>query len=311
MGVVTREITVGPQSVEILGYNTHFEEAQSSLQCYLKSDALVICGQIDRPIDATHLLVTFEIPEQLPKAALDFYANNDIDGTLFLPNAFLASAVKLGAAPALCHPHIGSHEHSAFGFPFQPILFESIRNLLFHVPMWFTMFLLMGIAIFQALRNLASGNPLFDLMAHQAIKTGLLFCVLGLITGSLWARFTWGSWWVNDPQLNGALVTFLIYSAYLILRNSIEDEEKRARISGIYSIFAFAMLVTLLMILPRYSESLHPGQSGNPGFNTYDLDSSLRLVFYPAVIGWMLLGYWIYNLNVRLGRIQKHIHDEA
>jgi heme exporter protein C len=92
----------------------------------------------------------------------------------------------------------------------------------------------------------------------------------------------------------------LTYLAYLVLRNSIEDEEKRARVSAVYNIFSFPVFVVLIFVLPRLTDSLHPGNGGNPGFNSYDLDNRLRLVFYPAVIGWTLLGFWISNIATRI-----------
>jgi heme exporter protein C len=121
-----------------------------------------------------------------------------------------------------------------------------------------------------------------------------------LLTGSLWARNTWGAWWVNDAKLNGAAASMLVYFAYLILRSSIEDEQKRARISAVYSIFSFTLMLVFIMILPRLTDSLHPGNGGNPGFSKYDLDSNMRTVFYPAIIGWTLLGAWITELETRI-----------
>jgi heme exporter protein C len=86
---------------------------------------------------------------------------------------------------------------------------------------------------------------------------------------------------------------------------------KRARVSAVFNLFAFVMMVILLMVLPRFSESLHPGKGGNPAFNKYDLDSSLRTVFYPAVIGWILLGHWIYTLRYRYTQLQHQWEEEA
>ena len=148
-------------------------------------------------------------------------------------------------------------------------------------------------------------------MASQAASTGMLVGALGLITGSIWAKYTWGAWWVADTKLNGAAITMLIYLAYFILRGSIDDMEKRARIAAVYNIFAYIMLIVFLMILPRMSDSLHPGNGGNPGFNAYDLDRNMRFVFYPAVIGWILLTVWIFTLKVRLEKIiQKILKNE-
>ncbi len=185
------------------------------------------------------------------------------------------------------------------------ILNESIRNLYFHVPMWFGMVLILGLSVFHSIGYLRTPLMSNDDKAVTAAHTGILFGGLGLVTGMAWARVTWGDWWVNDPKLNGAAISMLIYCAYLVLRNSLEDEGQRARISAIYNIFAFATLVPLLFILPRLTDSLHPGNGGNPGFNQYDLDSDLRLVFYPAVIGWALLGLWLTQLNVRLRRLER------
>ncbi|QHT68625.1 cytochrome c biogenesis protein CcsA [Rhodocytophaga rosea] len=189
------------------------------------------------------------------------------------------------------------------------ILNESIRNLYFHVPMWFGMLLILGISVFYSIKYLQKPSIESDDMAVYAAHTGILFGMLGLATGMAWARFTWGAWWVNDPKLNGAAIAMLIYMAYLVLRGSLEDEQQRARISAIYNIFAFATLVPLLFILPRLTDSLHPGNGGNPGFSSYDLDSRMRMVFYPAVIGWGLLSVWITQLSVRLKKLQRRSEE--
>jgi heme exporter protein C len=155
----------------------------------------------------------------------------------------------------------------------------------------------------------ASQSELHDLRAEASVQVGMAFGVLGLITGSLWARFTWGAWWVDDPQLNGAMVTVLVYAGYLILRSTVENKRLKARLSAVYNLFAFVILIILLMVLPRFTESLHPGKGGNPGFNSYDLDSSLRMVFYPAVIGWMLLGIWMYRVRLATAALNQKLQQ--
>ena len=187
--------------------------------------------------------------------------------------------------------------------PRQVILYESIRNLYFHVPMWFSMIFLFLISFYYSIRHLSNGNMQEDHKAVELVNVGIIFGILGTLTGSLWAKYTWGAWWTNDVKLNGAAISMLIYFAYLILRGSIEEEEKRARISAVYNIFAFVLLIVFIGILPRMTDSLHPGNGGNPGFNNYDLDNNMKLVFYPAVIGWILLGMWIYDLRLRMRKI--------
>lgn len=196
-----------------------------------------------------------------------------------------------------------------FGFPNRPNLYETIRNLFFHVPIWFAMMFMAAMSVFYSFRYLRKNNINDDLIAENYNKLAVLLGFLGLITGSMWARFTWGDWWVFDIKLNGAAMTVLIYVAYLVLRSSISDEIQKAKISSAYSIFAFFMMILFVMIVPRIYDSLHPGNGGNPGFNTYDLDSTLRMVFYAAVLGWMGLSLWISQLMIRYKKIKTH-YDE-
>ncbi len=188
--------------------------------------------------------------------------------------------------------------------PRLPILHESIRNLFFHVTMWFSMLIMMIASVVYGIRFLRSGSIKDDIKAEKCVQSGIFLGILGLLTGSIWAKYTWGAWWVNDPKLNGAAASMLVYLAYIILRGSMDDEHKRARISAVYSIFAFTMRIVFIMILPRLTDSLHPGNEGNPGFGAYDLDSGMRTVFYPAVIGWALLAAWITEIRVRMKYIQ-------
>jgi len=189
------------------------------------------------------------------------------------------------------------------------IVQESVRNQFFHVSMWFSMMILLTTSLIFSIRYLAKSKMKFDGIAEEFAYMGIILGILGLATGSIWARFTWGAWWVNDAKLNGAAICMLIYLAYVILRNSIEDEIQRARISAVYNIFAWSTLLPLLYILPRLTDSLHPGSGGNPGFNIYDLDDNLRLVFYPSIIGWTLLGVWIIQLRVRVKEIKSKLDD--
>jgi len=92
----------------------------------------------------------------------------------------------------------------------------------------------------------------------------------------------------------------------VILRGAFDDEQKRARITSVYNIFAFVIFNVLIFILPRMTDTLHPGQGGNPGFNIYDNDNIMKPVFYPAVVGWILLGIWITTLHVRLRNVKRN-----
>lgn len=190
--------------------------------------------------------------------------------------------------------------------PALAVLNETIRNLYYHVTMWFGMIAMLSVSLYHSLKYLSGTKIGNDLRAEQFARTGLLLGVLGVATGSVWARFTWGGWWVNDPKLNGAVISILIYLAYVVLRNSLDEEQKRARVSAVYNIFAYVLMIVFLLVYPRMNavDSLHPGNGGNPAFSSYDLDKEMRKVFYPAVLGWILLGTWISSLFVRVKELQ-------
>lgn len=186
---------------------------------------------------------------------------------------------------------------------------ETIRNLYYHVCMWFSMMILFSISIAQSIKYLRTGSIEYDIKAVSYAGVGTYLGLLGYATGAIWASYTWadpnnpayasfGSI-MREPKLIGAAIALLIYGAYFILRSSITDMDQRARVSAVYNIFAYAMLFPSIWIIPRLLPSLHPGQEGNPALNFNDIDARMRMVFYPAVAGWTLLGIWIATLKIR------------
>lgn len=189
--------------------------------------------------------------------------------------------------------------------PVKPIIRESIRNLFFHVCMWFAMMTIFGVSLVYSIRYLSGFDIRHDVVASQAVNVGLLFGILGIITGMQWANYTWGAPWVNDPQLNGAAVSILAYFAYTVLRHSMDEDHKRAKVAAVYNIFAFVLLIIFVGILPKMSQgSLHPGAGGDSSSMT-TLDNTMRMVFYPAIVGWILIGTWILNIRVRYVRLKQ------
>ena len=214
--------------------------------------------------------------------------------------------VKIVGIAILIYVHIGG---LLFNVPRLNILNETVRALYFHVPMWFGMVFLFCGSVYFAVQYLIKPSFALDVKSVEYANVGLVFGILGMLTGMLWANYTWGSPWHGDPKQNGAAVALLVYLAYFILRGSIKNEEQRARLSAVYNIFAFAAMIPLIFIIPRLTSSMHPGSGGNPGFNMYDLDSKMRLVFYPAVIGWILIGLWIAVLRIKVRELEEQILD--
>lgn len=193
------------------------------------------------------------------------------------------------------------------GVPRLNIVNETIRALYFHVPMWFGMVAMFLVSVIYAIKNLRNPDLKSDVTSVEFANTGLIFGLLGIFTGMIWANYAWGSPWHGDPKQNAAAIALLVYLAYFVLRGSLDNREQAARLSGVYNIFAFCAMIPLLFIIPRMTSSMHPGNGGNPGFNTYDLDSRMRMVFYPAVVGWTLLGVWIATLRIRTREVEEKI----
>ena len=194
--------------------------------------------------------------------------------------------------------------------PRLPILNETIRVLHFHVPMWFGMIFLFLASVLYSIKYISTLQKKYDYLSVELANVGFIFGILGILTGMFWAKYTWGEMWSNDPKQNASAIGLLIYASYFILRGSLRDESLKARMSSVYNIFAFSILVPLLFILPRMSDSLHPGNGGNPGFNAYDLDNNLRKVFYIAVIGWTMLGFWIASIRWRIRLLSDFLENK-
>ena len=199
--------------------------------------------------------------------------------------------------------------------PRLPILNETIRNMYFHVCMWFAMMVLFILSAIYSIRYLRNFNHRFDIYAATYATLGCVFGLLGYLTGIEWVSVTWitdqGQSFASvlkEPKLIGAAIALLIYGAYFVLRGSFTDMDKRSRVSAVYNIFAFAMLIPAIWIIPRLVGSLHPGapgsESGNPALDKNDMDMGMRAIFYPAVIGWTLLGVWLATIKIRIQLIR-------
>lgn len=210
------------------------------------------------------------------------------------------TAVVLGAF-LLDIPRINILEHTA-------------RNLYFHVPMWFALLAAAIVSAYHSARFLGTNDPIRDIRALQAARVGFLFGLLGLATGIVWSRFTWyqgqGIWWNFDPRQTLVAVQLLIYGAYFTLRSTIDEPQKRGRLAAVYNLFAAATLPFLTYVIPRQMDSLHPGAEGNPAFSDIT-HPVMRLVFYPAVVGFIGLFWVLYTQRVRTALVRYRIDHET
>ena len=308
-------------TLTVTGYNSNFTAAKEIIRVWLKiDDENAICAESIQIIDDRQLGVTFIIPNSLPTdktiEPTTLLINNDKDGSSIFPDAVFIkkSDIPLTENDINWTNCLVDYDNlfvaEAYNFPFRNILVESIRNLYFHVPMWFAMIFIFLASMIFSIKYLMSTNPIHDARAMTFASVGVLYGLMGLLTGGIWAQYTWGAFWSFDVKQNMSAIAMLIYMAYFVLRGSMDDYDKRARIGAVYNIFAFATLIPLLFIIPRMTESLHPGNGGNPGFGGEDLDNTMRTIFYPAIIGWTLLAFWISQVAYRFEKVKAKVMDE-
>jgi heme exporter protein C len=192
-----------------------------------------------------------------------------------------------------------------YRFPILPILNETIRNVFFHVTMWYAMIICFLVSGILAIVYLLTDNYKNDIRSAEFAMVGGLFGCLGMITGMEWANFTWGEPWSNDPKQLGAAACLSVYFAYIFLRIIIKDTDKQGRISAVYNIFALALLFPLVYIIPNHAKSLHPGTDGNNFQAIYSQGPVLRKVQLPIMLGWILFSVWIATLRIRY-KLVKH-----
>lgn len=160
------------------------------------------------------------------------------------------------------------------------------RIIFFHVPSWFTSFTMFVTSGVASALYLWKGNQRNDELAVAATEVGTVFVAIGLATGMIWARIIWGIWWTWDARLTWALITWLIYAGYLMLRRAIEDPTARARLSAVFNMFAFtSVMITYKAI--EWWRTQHPGPvlsiRGAGGAMDPDMERMLFLNWAPML----------------------------
>ncbi|MEE9373205.1 MAG: cytochrome c biogenesis protein CcsA [Saprospiraceae bacterium] len=303
-------------SLDIIGYNTHFLDGRYSAFIRMEKDKQ-IKSSIFKAQDNQRASLLFEIPNDMPSGSkvtdVTLVINNTKHGYSIYPNLRILKSKNHNDENKAQWTNLMNVSEVGwkFAFPYRNILIETIRNTFFHVAIWMAQFVLLTIALIYSIFYLRKAKSIYDHNAAAFTYISIVFGVIGVISGSLWARFTWGTFWTNDVKLNMVAISMMIYLAYGILRSSIDDIDKKAKSSAIYNIFAFCAMIPLIMIIPRLTDSLHPGNGGNPAFGNDDMDNTLRMVFYPAIIGLALLGGWIAQIVVRVKKVEEKIINEA
>jgi heme exporter protein C len=193
--------------------------------------------------------------------------------------------------------------------PLVPVLGETTRVLYFHIPAAWVTVLALGWSMVHSVLYLKRRRIEHDHHAAAAAEIGILFCVAATVSGSMWAKAMWGSYWNWDPRETSIFFLLLVYAAYLALRSAIEEEERRARLAAIYSALAFVSVPFLMFVVPRIYFSLHPDPIINPR-GKVDMDPRIRTVFYAMLAGFTGLYLWLQTLRVRVARLE-HALDRS
>jgi len=187
---------------------------------------------------------------------------------------------------------------------------ESSRIVFFHVPTAWVATLAFLVSCIASVMYLRRRNPKDDHRAAVSAGLGLLFAVLATVTGAIFAKIMWGAYWNWDPRQTSITILLLIYAAYFALRGAIQDEEKRASLSAVYSILAFVTVPFLMFVVPRIYFSLHPDVVTNADPDNR-LDSAHALVLFASSLGFTYLYIWLYTIGSRIETIRHRRRQEV
>jgi heme exporter protein C len=182
---------------------------------------------------------------------------------------------------------------------------EASRIFYYHIPQAWLCVIAFALSMIFSIQFLRRRKISDDDLAVTAASLGFIFCFLATVTGATFAKVTWGSFWNWDPRETSIFVLLLIYAAYFALRNAIEEEEKRAALSAVYSIFAFVTVPFLIFVVPRIVPSLHPADSVVDENMRFTMGPVVGTIFGVSLALFTGLFVWMLSLAVRVRKIER------
>ncbi|MCL6631228.1 MAG: cytochrome c biogenesis protein CcsA [Alicyclobacillus herbarius] len=173
---------------------------------------------------------------------------------------------------------------------------DLVRILYFHVNSAWTALLAFFTTFLASIGYLVRRKPMWDVLAASAAEIGVMFTTFTLITGSLWGRPVWNTWWTWDPRLTTTLILWFLYVAYLLLRQTIDGLERRGRVAAVYAIVAFAD-VPIIHESVTWWRSIHPTVIDDSGFH---MPASMTIPLLMGAMAFFLLFGLLLWLRCRL-----------
>src|SRR3989339_635410 len=199
--------------------------------------------------------------------------------------------------------------------PYVASLGELVRILNSHVPSAWIAELASLISMIFSVQYLRKRDIKYDVISSSAAEVGTVYTIFATVTGMFWAKFNWGSYWNWDPRETSIFVLLLIYGAYFALRSAIEKEDVKARLSAVYSILAFITVPFFVFVLPRTTQSLHPGSASEsnigPVLSSQSdmLNTTKQYIFSLSMMSFTIIFLWILNLRIRVGNLKLKINN--
>lgn len=197
---------------------------------------------------------------------------------------------------------IVQHPTTWYEFPYIPGLEEKAKIIFYHVPTAWLSVIAFLMAMIYGIKYLVKHNLDDDAKSNAALQLGFIFCALATVTGSIWAKFTWGAFWHWDPRETSIFILLLIYGSLFALRSAIENEDKRARLSAVYSIIAFLTVPFFIFIMPRIMTGLHPGSANDDNSGPvvdFKMNANMQLIFYLSLTAFTILYFWMWNVSYK------------
>jgi heme exporter protein C len=189
---------------------------------------------------------------------------------------------------------------------------EAQRIFYVHLGSFMGSFLAFGGAVVAGIAYLRTRHPKWDTLGLSSVEIGLGFSAITIVTGMAWARPIWNTWWTWDPRLTSVAIMWLAYAAYMMLRNGIEDPERRRRFAAVYGIVAFTSLIYTIIIIRVRPDTIHPvvaGPSQADPTGSFDVTSRIRDTLFFNLFTFSVITLVLVWHRIRLENLAERVAE--